>query len=94
LSALVCWLLLQVRLNIIDLIFIFQVSVWATRFVDNVATLLLGLVALGVITGLEAYLRNGVGRGELWFRIRRATVILCSALAVSYALHYVLPRLG
>ena len=93
LSALTVWTVLQLRLNVIDLVFVLRVNPWATRSLDTTATLLLGIVALAVIVFLETYLREGVGRGALWPRVRRAGVPLLAVLAVSYALRWLLPRL-
>ena len=93
LSALTVWTVLQLRLNVIDLIFVLRVNPWATRSLDTTATLLLGLVGLAVIVFLETYLREGVGRGSLWTRVRRAGLPLLAVLAVSYALRWLLPRL-
>jgi hypothetical protein len=86
LSALGAWVLLALRLNIIDLAAVFRLNPWAFPALHNFSMVFLGLGWLGFVIVLEEYLRRGIEKGDLWLRAARALNVLLIVLILSYAL--------
>jgi hypothetical protein len=90
LSALSFWILLQLRINLLDLSVFFRLGPWAIGAVDKFAILLLGLFWLGSILGVESYLRQGVERRAVWRRAARVFLVQLVILGGSYLLQILL----
>jgi hypothetical protein len=82
------WLLLALRINLFDLATYLRLNPWQVRAVGQSALYLLGLVWFAGLFVLEAYLRNGVVRGQLWSRIGRVSLVMLITAAVSYSLRW------
>lgn len=96
LSLLALWVALQVRLNLIALVFFIvgrtaspnDTTGAAGRMLalDGWITIFLVLAWLAVVAALEHYLRTGVERDRLWARAARVAIVLVVMLGVSYGL--------
>lgn len=83
------WLLLALRINLIDAAILMRFNPWQVRTVDRFALFGLGIAWFVGILALEYYLRAGVGSGTLWRRTRRIALALGLACAISYGLRWV-----
>ena len=83
LGALGFWLLLALRINLFDLAVYLRLNAWQVRAVGQSAVYMLGLVWFAGLFVLEAYLRNGVVRGQLWSRIGRVALAMLITAAIS-----------
>jgi hypothetical protein len=59
---------------------------WAVRAIERFAIFVLGLFWFVGIIVLEAYLRTGIFKKQLWQRIGRVAIALAGMLAISYSL--------
>jgi hypothetical protein len=84
------WIMLQLRINLLDISLAVNVNPWAMAAVDKFGILLLGLVWLVAVFAAEAYLRQGVERNQLWRRIGRVAGIAAILLGVSYGLQWLM----
>lgn len=90
LAAGAVWLMLQLRINLLDIAMAANVNPWALGAIDKFGLLLLGLGWIVGVFIVENYLRLGVERGVLWRRIGRVTAIEAGLLLASYALSWVI----
>ena len=89
-SALALWLILQLRINLIDLNNALGWGPWILIGVDKFGFVLLGLGWLIGVFAVENYLRQSTTWQLLLRRGRRVTVAMGLALAVSYLLQWLL----
>lgn len=90
LSGLGLWLLLQLRINLVDLSAYFGVSRWVFPALHNFGIMLLAIVWLGAVFFIEHYLRQGMEIGRLWARAVRVLWVKGILLGVSYLLQVLL----
>ena len=88
LCAALLWLLIQLRTNILDFLYLFDASPAMVRFVDSLAVIPLALIIVGVGIWLEHALRDGVSDGKLWVRAGKAALVIGAAIAISALLHF------
>lgn len=86
--ALSMWTVLRFRDVLLLLLPV--VGPWAMGAVDKFGLLIFGLIALIWIFYIEDYLRSGVEIGKLWQRLGRVTVVHALALALAYALQFLI----
>lgn len=89
-SALALWLTLQLRINLIDLNNFLGWGPWILIAVDKFGLLLLGLGWLIGVFVIELYLRAAQTLRRLGQRLLRVFLIVGIALALSYALQWLL----
>ncbi|MBX3014372.1 MAG: hypothetical protein KF832_22810 [Caldilineaceae bacterium] len=89
-SALALWLILQLRLNLIDLNNFLGWGPWILIGLDKFGFVLLGLGWLIGVFVMEAYLRTAKTIAQVGHRLGRLLLIVGGALAVSYALQWLL----
>jgi hypothetical protein len=86
-AALTFWLILQLRINLIDIsVFVIDTGPWVLGAVDKFGMLLLGLAWLVAVLFTEHYLRQGVQRNQLWLRVAWVLGVELVLLALSYLL--------
>ncbi len=93
LAALSLWLMLQLRINLIDAVVFFDWGPWVLGALDKFGILLLGLGWLVFVLFAEHYLRAGVEQQRLFPRTARVAVWVVGALALSYGLQLLMVRL-
>jgi len=84
------WIILQLRLNLIDIAMALNIGPWVLGAVDKFGILLLGLVWIVGVFAAEGYLRQGVERGALWRRMGQVAGIAAIILAASYGLQWLM----
>jgi len=89
-SALGFWILLQLRINLLDIFVALNLNRWAMGAVDKFGIVILGLGWLIAVVLAEYWLRGGVKRNRLWPRLLRLLGIEVLLLAASYGLQAVL----
>jgi len=85
LSAMIIWLMVQLRLNLLDITLLLNLGPWAHLLIDRWGLVVLGILAMGAIVVLEHYLRTGLAKKRFWPRAAYAFFIMAIALAFSYA---------
>ena len=80
------WTTLQVRLNVLDVIFWMRTSRWAIPALDKFLTVPLILLWLGVAIWLESYLTEPRDVRVFGRRAVRVSVVTVVVLALSYLL--------
>lgn len=88
------WLLLQLRLNLIDISMAIDVGPWALGAIDKFGIVLLGLAWVVGVFAAEGYLRKGVELGQLWPRLGRVAGIEAGLLVASYGLQWIMLYVG
>jgi hypothetical protein len=88
LCAALLWLLIQLRTNILDFLYLFGATPAMVRFVDSLAVIPLALIIVGAGIWLEHALRDGVSDGKLWVRAGKAALVIGAAIAISALLHF------
>lgn len=86
LSGLGFWLILQIRINLMELAVVLQVDRWLFLALHNWSMVVLGILWLSFTVSLEAYLRKGIKKHDLWLRGGRTFNILLLLLLGSYLL--------
>lgn len=86
LCGLSLWATLQVRLNVLDVIFHLRTSRWAIPALDKFSTVPLILFWLGLAIALESYLVDPPDWRIFLRRAMRVGAIALAVLAVSYLL--------
>jgi len=86
LSALGLWLLMQLRINLIDIYAHFEFDRWAFAAVHNFGIVILALLWLSYVIIIEEYLRQGVQRGQVLLRAMRVFWVVGGLLGISYLL--------
>lgn len=86
LSALGFWLLMQLRINLIDIYAHFQFDRWAFAAVHNFSIVILALVWLSYVVLIEEYLRQGIKLGRVFPRAIRVLWVVGALLGISYLL--------
>ena len=86
LSALGLWIILQLRINLIDLAVLLRINPWALGAVDKFSLLILGVIWLICVILLEHYLRRGIPQNALWTRATRVLLAELLLLGASYGL--------
>lgn len=77
LAAGVVALLFLIREAILDLLLhVRGINPWAIGAIDKFGTVILGLVALGLILAIEPYLKGGFKRNIFWKRVLRILLII------------------
>lgn len=89
-SAFSGWLVLELRINMIDLAAFFGLDPWAFPAVHNFGFVILALIWLSFVIFVEDYLRRGVDRGDLFRRALRIFNGVLVLLVMSYALQRIL----
>jgi hypothetical protein len=90
LSVLAMFLLFQLRINLLDFLFLLGASPEVATIIHQLTMLMLGILAIGFIVVLEHYLSKGVAKNELWRRAGGILFILLVMLGLSYGFQYVL----
>ena len=85
LSAMIIWLMVQLRLNLLDISLVLNLGPWVQLLIDRWSFLVLGLLALGAIVVLEHALRTGLAKKRFWPRAAYAFFAVAIALGFSYA---------
>ena len=89
-SAVGLWLVLHLRINLIDIGMWLEVSPWIFGAIDKFGTILLGLGWLIAVFLSEMYLRSGLNAGTLYGRIGRIvaleTIVVILSLGLEWAL--------
>lgn len=89
-SALSFWILLQLRVNLLDIFVALELNRWAMGAVDKFGIVILGLGWLIVALITEHLLRQSVMRNRLWPRLARMIGLEVLILAFSYGLQFAL----
>lgn len=89
-SALAFWILLQLRVNLLDLFVALGLDPWAMSAVDKFGTVIFGLGWLVAVLIAEMWLRRGVAKNRLWSRLARLFGLEVLILALSYGLQFAL----
>ena len=89
-SALGFWILLQLRVNLLDIFVALDLNRWAMGAVDKFGVVILGLGWLIAVLIGEMWLRGGIASNRLSSRLFRLLGIEVLILAVSYGLQFVL----
>jgi hypothetical protein len=89
-SGLAFWLILQLRINLIDLNNFLGWGPWLLIAVDKFGLVLLGLAWLIGVFIIEMYLRASQTLRLLLQRLLRVSLVVGIALAFSYALQWLL----
>ncbi|MEZ4709144.1 MAG: hypothetical protein R3A44_18195 [Caldilineaceae bacterium] len=87
-SAVGLWLVLHLRINLIDIGMWLEASPWIFGAVDKFGTILLGLGWLIAVFLAEMYLRGGLNAGQLYRRIGRVVVLEAVVAAASLGLQW------
>ncbi|MEZ4661094.1 MAG: hypothetical protein R2911_26385 [Caldilineaceae bacterium] len=82
-SAVGLWLVLHLRINLIDIGMWLEASPWIFGAVDKFGTILLGLGWLISVFLAEIYLRGGLNAGQLYQRIGRIAALEAAVTATS-----------
>ncbi len=90
LGALGFWLLLQLRINLIDIYAYFQFDQWSFAAVHNFGFVILAMLWLGYVLLIEEYLRQGAERGQLLSRAIGIFLVVLTLLALSYVLQFLI----
>lgn len=88
LCAALLWLLIQLRANILDFVYLFGARSAMVRFIDSLAVIPLALIVVGVGIRLEHALRDSVREDRLWVQARKAALVIGAAIALSALLHF------
>jgi hypothetical protein len=88
LSAGIVWLMVQTRINLLDIALLLRLGPWIHVVIDRFGILLLGIISMGFIVFLEYYLRMGMLRGQFWSRVVRALFVVAVLLAFTYAFQF------
>ncbi len=89
-SGMALWLIMQVRINLIDLNNFLGWGPWILGAVDKFGLVLLGLGWLIGVLGLEMYLRAASTLPMLGRRLLRMFLVAGASLALSYMLQWLL----
>ena len=89
-SGMALWLILQMRINLIDLNNFLGWGPWILGAVDKFGLVLLGLGWLIGVLILEMYLRGASTLARLTQRLVRTFLLVGASLAVSYLLQWLL----
>lgn len=89
-SALALWLILQLRINLIDLNNFLGWGPWILIAVDKFGLLVLGLGWLIGVFIIEMYLRAAQTLRHLFQRLLRVCLLVAIALVFSYTLQWLL----
>lgn len=84
------FIMLQLRINVVDIFRHFDLNRWILSAIDRFGILILALLWLILVMALEPYLRDGMGNGRFWQRAGLVTGIEVVLLIVSYGLQLVL----
>ncbi|GIV77758.1 hypothetical protein FKZ61_011380 [Litorilinea aerophila] len=87
-AGLALWLMLLLRINLLDLSMWLDVGPWVMGAVDKFGIVLLGLFWLIAAMAMEAYFRLGVSKGQLWPRVGRVLGVEVLLIALSYLLQW------
>ena len=90
LAALSLWLMLQLRINLIDTVIFFGWGPWVLGALDKFGILLLGVGWLIFVLFAEHYLRTGVEQARLFPRTARMTIWVAGMLTLSYGLQFLM----
>ncbi len=90
LCGLSLWTTLQVRLNVLDIIFHLRTSRWAIPALDKFSTVPLILAWLALAVALESYLVDAHDSRVFTQRAIRVTAVTLGVLAVSLVLQAVM----
>jgi TRAP-type C4-dicarboxylate transport system permease small subunit len=88
-SGLGLWLLIQLRVNLIDLAYVLGLGDDATANLHNFALLVFAILYIVFVVVVEHHLRLGVMRGELWRRAAGVLFVLFVMLGLSYGFQQV-----
>jgi len=89
-SGLALWIILRLRVVLLDLYVFFQFDPWAMAAVDKFATVLFGLGWLVAVLIAEMWLRQAVTRNRLWPRLLRLLAVEALSLALLYGVQFAL----
>ena len=89
-SALALWLILQMRINLIDLNNFLGWGPWLLIAVDKFGLLILGLGWLIGVFVLDIYLRAALTLRLLFYRVLRVFLVVLALLGLSYFLQWLL----
>lgn len=89
-SGLAFWILLQLRINLLDIFVALDLNRWAMGAVDKFGIVIIGLGWLVVVLVTEHWLRQSVMRNRLWPRLARLIGLEVLILALSYGLQFAL----
>lgn len=93
LCAVTFWLIVNLRTNLLDLVYLTGGRQEIMGLVDRFGIILLGILFIVIILVMEHKLRTGVENGLLWKRAIVAAAILVSVIVVSYILQFGAARL-
>lgn len=89
-AGLAFWIILRLRVVLLDLYVFFAFDPWAMAAVDKFATVLFGLGWLIGVLIAEMWLRQAVTRNRLWPRLLRLFAIETLFLALLYGIQLAL----
>lgn len=90
-GLLLFWLL---RGNVLEVARASTSDAFVVGLADRVGTIVLGLLWLIGVMALEAYLRNGVHKGQFPARAIRTAVVIGCIIAVSLFIRWTVPTVG
>ncbi len=93
LCAVTFWLIVNLRANLLDLVYLTGGRQEILGLVDRFGIMLLGVLFIVIILVTEHKLRTGVEKGLLWKRALVAAAILVGVIVVSYILQFGAARL-
>ncbi len=93
LAALALWLMLMLRINLLDLVRFFDWGPWVMGALDKFGILFLGVAWLVFVLFAEHYLRQGVEQQRLLPRSVRVAAWVGIPLVLSYGLQLLMVRL-
>jgi len=86
LTLLCLWTALQLRINVLDVLFLLRASPWVVPAIANAASLILVFAWLGLTLALESFLMGSQTEQLFWRRTGRIALVAGCVLALSYLL--------
>jgi hypothetical protein len=92
-SAMSIWLLLTVRINLLQPLIFAQIDPRTLRVIDNFSLIIIALIVVAAIFLIEHTLRKALEKGYFWTRVARVAIVEVGVLGASYLLQFVLRAL-
>lgn len=90
LFALSLWLVFLLQGNLVNDLFFMRTNAWRLRFISQWSIFVLGIPWILYAFLTEGYLRNGVVRGDVPRRLRKAGTPILLLIALSWGLRFAL----
>jgi hypothetical protein len=84
------WLMFELRETLVQLMIRAQLNPWAVRGFDRLGIYFLGLAWFVGLMGIEHYLRIGIEKRRLWYRIGRVAMVEAVIAAVTFGTRFLI----